>query len=137
MKSLRYPLSKSVAENLQAASGKSLGEITADAVARGTLTPADLQVSAETLQQQAEIAREAGYPQLSENLLRAAELTRVPNEMLLQMYDKLRPGRASYEELVQLAQILLEDYGATQTAAFVREAAQVYQERKLTGTSEG
>lgn len=137
MKSLRYPLSKSVAENLQAASGKSLGEITADAVARGTLTPADLQVSAETLQQQAEIAREAGYPQLSENLLRAAELTRVPNEMLLQIYEKLRPSRASYEELVQLAQILLEDYGATQTAAFVREAAQVYQERKLTGTSEG
>lgn len=135
MEPLRYPLSESLADTLQAASGKPLREITPEAAASGELSPADLQVNATTLQQQAEIARNAGYPQLAENLLRAAELTRVPNETLLQMYDKLRPGRASYEELIQLAEALIEKYQAPQTAAFVREAAQVYQERRLTGSS--
>lgn len=135
MESLRYPLSESFANTLQAASGKPLREITSDAVASGELSPADLQVNATTLQQQAEIARNAGYPQLAENLLRAAELTRVPNDTLLQMYDKLRPGRASYEELIQIAETLIVTYQAPQTAAFVREAAQIYQERKLTGNA--
>lgn len=133
MESLHYPLSESLANTLHAASGKLLREITAEAAASGTLSPADLQVNATTLQQQAEIARNAGYPQLAENLLRAAELTRVPNDTLLQMYDKLRPGRASYEALIQIAETLVETYQAPQTAAFVREAARVYQERKLTG----
>ncbi len=83
---------------------------------------------------QAEIAQRSGFAQLAENLLRAAELTAVPNEVLLQMYDTLRPGRASFAELEALADSLQSTYNAPQNAAFVREAAAIYRERKLTKT---
>ncbi len=132
MTTLRYPLIDSSVGELRAASGRALREIDLDAVLRGDLSPADLQVSADTLRQQAEIARQAGFEQLAENLLRAAELTAVPNEELLQMYDKLRPGRATYDELLHLAETLAVAYAAVQTATFVREAAEVYRVRKLT-----
>lgn len=132
MTTLRYPLIDSSVGELRAASGRALREIDLDAVLRGDLSPADLQVSADTLRQQAEIARLAGFEQLAENLLRAAELTAVPNEDLLQMYDKLRPGRATYDELLHLAETLAVAYAAVQTATFVREAAEVYRVRKLT-----
>jgi propanediol dehydratase small subunit len=50
---------------------------------------------------------------------------------VLQVYDLLRPGRASYAQLIQLAEYLEETYQATETGKFVREAAEVYQQRKL------
>lgn len=131
MENPRYPLAESVGDKLQAASGRPLSEITSEAVGQGLLAPEDIQIKPETLRMQAEIARNAGYPQLAENLLRAAELTGVPNDVLLQMYDKLRPGRATLAELEEMANTLDKTYQAPQTAAFVREAAQLYQERKL------
>lgn len=134
MTNLRYPLIEHAADELRTASGRKLAAIDLDAVMRGELSSSDLQVSADTLRQQAEIAGQAGFTQLAENLLRAAELSAVPNEELLQMYDKLRPGRATYAELLQLAERLAGTYGASQTAAFVREAAAVYQARKLLKT---
>jgi propanediol dehydratase small subunit len=124
-----YPLLENHAEQIYAASGRPLGEITLDAL--NTLSPEDMQINGETLRQQAEIARRAGYSQLAQNLTRAAELTAVPNNELLRMYELLRPGRASYDEMMQLAITLAEKYGATLTAQFVRQAAEVYQARGL------
>lgn len=124
----KYPLMDND-ENLQAASGRQVSEINLDRL--DDLTGADLQVSAETLYAQAEIAREAGYTQLAANLTRAAELTAVPNEELLQMYEMLRPGRSSYERLEALAAHLEAQYNAAETARLVREAAQAYQKRGL------
>lgn len=122
-----YPLIDSAA--LQAASGRSLQDITlANA---GALSADDLKIRAETLRAQAEIARAAGYAQLAENLTRAAELVAVPNDELLQMYETLRPGRGSYEQLIALAERLESVYGASETGRFVREAAAVYQRRGL------
>jgi propanediol dehydratase small subunit len=109
-----YPLMENAADALQAVSGRQLAEITLEAAAANSLTAADLGVSTETLQAQAEIARQAGYSQLAANLARAAELTTVPNEELLQMYEMLRPK-----------------YSAPDNARFVREAATVYQTRGL------
>ncbi|NJN82910.1 MAG: propanediol utilization protein [Caldilineaceae bacterium] len=106
-------------------------EIDLDAVAAGELSVEDLQISGETLRAQAEIARNAGYGEVAANLTRAAELTAVPNEELLRMYEMLRPGRASYEELSQLADSLEAEFLAPTTAAFVREAAEVYRRRNL------
>lgn len=126
-----YPLMEHAAAALQAASGRRLVEITLEAAATNELSAADLYVSAETLRAQAEIARRAGYSQLAANLARAAELTPVPNEELLQMYDTLRPGRATFEELTDLAATLENKYGAPENARFVREAASVYQARGL------
>jgi propanediol dehydratase small subunit len=89
------------------------------------------QISPDQLRHQAEVAREAGFTQLGENLRRAAELTAVPNEALLRMYELLRPGRSTYSELIALAQTLAQEYNAAETAAFVREAAEEYQRRRL------
>jgi propanediol dehydratase small subunit len=125
-----YPLIEH-ANNLHAASGRSINEITLDAAVAGELSPADLQVNAETLQAQATVAREAGFVQLAENLERAAELTRVPNDELLSIYALLRPGRATYDELQALAERFAGTYAAPRNAAWVLEAAEVYRRRNL------
>ena len=128
---MTYPLMDNEAKRLKALSGKPLPEITLDAAAGGELSSADLRIQADTLRMQAEIARQAGYDQLAANFLRAAELTLVPNQEVLQIYDLLRPHRASYEQLLQLAAHLEQTYHAAENAAFVREAAEVYRERHL------
>jgi propanediol dehydratase small subunit len=92
---------------------------------------ADLQVSAETLLAQARVAREAGYAPLAENLTRAAELTRAPNQEVLRMYQRLRPGRSTYAELLALAETLESQYAAPACGRLVREAADVYRARSL------
>lgn len=125
-----YPLSDSP-EQWQATSGRKLDEISLEAAAQGTLSPEDLQIGAETLMAQAEIARGSGFRELADNLTRAAELTAVPNEELLRMYEMLRPHRSTYVELNELAHTLESQYDAQVNAAFVREAAQVYQTRNL------
>lgn len=116
-------------ESLSAASGRPIGEVTLEAA--GDLTIADLQITAETLRAQAEVARRAGHAQLAVNLERAAELTRVPNDQVLRMYDALRPGRATHPELLALAERLEREYQAPVCAALVREAAEVYMQRGL------
>ncbi|MEP7356222.1 MAG: diol dehydratase small subunit, partial [Anaerolineales bacterium] len=80
---------------------------------------------------QAQVARQGGYPQLAENLTRAAELTAVPNAEVLRMYNLMRPGRASAAELEALAASLEAEYHAPECARLVREAAGVYQARGL------
>ncbi len=125
-----YPLSQQ-ADALRAGSGRTLGDITLEAATAGLLDRDDLQISAEALHAQAEIARGAGFFHLAKNLTRAAELTRVPNERLLAIYEQLRPHRATFAELIALADELEARYQATTTAAFVREAAAVYRERDL------
>jgi propanediol dehydratase small subunit len=126
-----YPLMDHAAGTLRAASGRPIDEITIEAAAEGALEIGDLQIRAEALRAQAEIAREAGFRQLAVNLLRAAELTAVPNAELLRMYELLRPGRASYDELAALANQLEGSYGAAENARLVREAAGVYRARGL------
>jgi len=126
-----YPLMDTVGDNLVASGGRRLADVTLDAVAADALAAGDIQVSAETLAAQADIAEQAGYRALAQNLRRAAELTAVPNEELLKMYEQVRPGRSTYVELVRLADRLEGQYAAPITAAFVREAARVYRARNL------
>jgi propanediol dehydratase small subunit len=128
---LTYPLIESAADTLTAASGRALSSVSLEAAAAGEVDAADLQISASTLRAQAELAAQAGYRELAQNLLRAAELTAVPNEELLRMYEILRPGRSTYAELVQMADRLEGEYNAPITATFVREAAEVYHSRNL------
>ncbi len=131
MSSKQYPLMENAADTLQSASGRKLTDITLDAASAGELEISDLQIQADTLRAQADIARQAGFHQLAANLTRAAELTAVPNADVLRMYEQLRPGRASYEELLALAGLLEQRYHATETARMVREAATIYQARGL------
>ncbi len=130
-KPLAYPLREHAAEQLIAASGRPLSDVTEAALDAGRLEIADTQISAETLRAQAAVARQAGYTQLAANLERAAELTAVPNAEVLRMYDALRPGRATHQQLLALAEELQTRYRAPVCAAFVREAADVYLQRGL------
>ena len=125
---VHYPLMDDVGA-LKAASGRGADAIGLDQLAE--LSPADLRISGATLRAQAQVAAQSGFTQLAENLTRAAELTVVPNEELLMMYETMRPGRATLAEMLTLADRLEQAYGATQNAALVREAATVYEQRKL------
>lgn len=127
----QYPLRDNAADELRAFSERPLSDITAGALAAGELSGDDLRTHADTLRQQAAIARDAGYPQLAGNFLRAAELTDVPNDELLKIYELLRPERADHGELTRLADYLESTYDAGETAKFIREAAEVYRERGL------
>jgi propanediol dehydratase small subunit len=90
----------------------------------------ELRATPETLRLQADVARVGGRAQLADNLLRAAELAPLPDETILEIYAALRPRRSSAAELAVWAE-RLDDWDAPVTAAFVREAAQVYAERGL------
>jgi propanediol dehydratase small subunit len=90
----------------------------------------ELRATPETLRLQAEVARAAGRVQLGDNLTRAAELAPLPDETILEIYTALRPRRSSAAELEAWAD-RLEGWNAPATAAFVRQALQVYSERGL------
>lgn len=126
-----YPLMDHTADTLTAASGRTINSVNLEAAAAGDVRAEDLQVSAATLAAQAEVAAQAGYGELAQNLRRAAELTAVPNEELLRMYELMRPGRSTYAELIAMAERLEGDFAAAITAGFVREAAEVYRQRNL------
>ena len=126
-----YPLIEQADNSLRAANGRPIQELTLEAAASGQLGADDLRIDGQTLKEQATIARQTGYPQLADNLERAAELTMVPNEQLLQMYEMLRPRRATYAELMALASRLDEEFAAQATARMVLDAAEAYQKRDL------
>ena len=115
---------------IRTATGRALDELTLEAVLAGKLTTDDFRISGEMLRRQADAAEAAGYRQLAENMRRAAELTPLSNQEVLDIYTALRPGRATYEQLIQLAQ-RLENDGAPLNAALVREAAEVYRTHHL------
>lgn len=118
-----YPLIEESPEELRTPTGRRLDEITLEAVVEGAVSMEDLRVSAGALELQAQIAAEASRPHLAGNLRRAAELVDVPEEKILEVYNALRPGRASREKLLALADELETEYSAPLCAALVREAS--------------
>ena len=125
-----YPLGSRRPDLVRTPTGRPLDEVTLAAAREGKLAVADTRATAETLGRQAEVARAAGREQLAANLERAAELTRVDDDELLAIYTALRPGRSTADELEAWA-AQLDELGAPRNAAFVREAAAVYGERRL------
>lgn len=125
-----YPLGSRRPDLVKTPSGVPFAAVTLDAARAGTLQASDMRSTGETLGRQAEVARAAGRTQLADNLDRAAELARVPDDELLDIYTALRPGRSTADEL-ELWAVRLEGYGAERTAAFVREAVAAYVERGL------
>ena len=116
-----YPLAEKAPAALKTPSGLPFEEITLDAVLDGRFEMDDLRVTPEALELQAQVADAAGRPQLAENLRRAAELTAIPEDRILEIYKALRPGRTSREALLAMA-AGLEAEGAIRCAALLREA---------------
>lgn len=126
-----YPLGKKRPELIKTARGQNLEDITLKDVTDGKIKPEDLRITAKTLLMQAEIAEKVGRRQLANNFRRAAELTKVPDNRILEIYVALRPHRSSKEELLSIADELEKKYEAPICASHVREAADVYERRRL------
>jgi propanediol dehydratase small subunit len=126
-----YPLGTQRPDLVRTPGGLGLEELTLDALRSGRLDASEMRATAETLGLQAQVALAAGRAQLAANLERAAELTSVPDEVILEVYTALRPHRSTADELEGWADRLERDFQATMTAAFVREARVVYAKRNL------
>jgi propanediol dehydratase small subunit len=127
-----YPLAEKRPDLARTRSGKKLEDLTLESLEAGEVTLEDLRITPEALRQQAEIARAAGRSTLARNFERAAELVDVPQDVLLRIYELLRPGRAKGKsDLLEAARLLRETYKAERMAAFVEEAAAVYDRRGL------
>jgi propanediol dehydratase small subunit len=127
-----YPLAEKRPELIRGRGGKPLEEITLERLVAGEVTLDDLRITPAALKLQAEIADAANRTRLAANFERAAELVDVPQDFIMEVYELLRPGRARTKTpLIEAAKKLRETYRATRMAAFVEEAADVYERRGL------
>ncbi len=126
---MRYPLGEYEKDSIRSKTGRKLTDITLDEVMKGHISSDDIKISKETLKAQGQVARECGNDPMEKNFERAAELVDVPDDVILKMYDKLRPNRSTKLELVMMAQELIEKYNARNCARLVMEAVEVYEKR--------
>jgi propanediol dehydratase small subunit len=126
-----YPLGTRRPDLVRTPSGLALSELTLEALRAGAIAAKDMRATPETLRRQGSIARAAGRTQLAESLERAAELAGVPDDLILEIYTALRPGRSTPEELESWARRLESELEAPRVAAFVREAWRAYDARGL------
>lgn len=125
-----YPLYSKHPELVHSPSGKNLDDITIDNVLNGKIGSHDLRITPETLKLQGKIAANAGRPAIQRNFQRAAELTSIPDERLLQMYNALRPYRSTKQDLLDISEELRTKYHANVCAEWFKEAATYYESRK-------
>ena len=128
---MQYPLGVHHKESITSKTGKKLTDITLDEVMKGHVSSDDIKISKETLKAQGQVAKENGNAPMEKNFERAAELVDVPDDVILKMYDKLRPNRSTKLELVMMAKELVEKYDAKNCAKLVMEAAEVYEKRGI------
>lgn len=125
-----YPLAETRGDSVLGKRGLAVNDITLTAVLAGQVTMEDLQITPKALQDQAEIAQDAGRPTLGSNFCRAAELVDVPQELIMSTYELLRPGRTkSKQDLLDRAALFRLHYNAPAIADFITEAANVYEKR--------
>lgn len=127
-----YPVAEKAPERISTPTGKPLTDLTLEAVMSGKIAPEDLAITPQALLLQAEIARSVQRHTLAQNFERAADLVGVPQNVILEIYDMLRPGRAeSAQALRERAQMLRRDYGADRIAELIEEAAHFYERRGI------
>src|SRR6056297_1627052 len=107
-----YPLAKKQADLVKTPSGKKLDELKLQKFISGEMDGSELRITAETLYHQAEIARSVGREQFAKNLERAAELTKVDDDRILEIYNAMRPYRSTKAELIEIAEELENNYDA-------------------------
>lgn len=128
---MKYPLGENERESITSKTGKKLDDITLEAVKRGDISGEDIKISKEMLRKQGQVAKEADSPAMEKNFERAAELVDVPDDVILRMYNLLRPNRATKAQLLDMATELETKYRAKNCAKMVREAADIYEKRGI------
>lgn len=131
-----YPIARKRPELVKSATGKGIQDITLQKVNQGEVKPEDIRISAQVLEYQAQVAEANEKKQFALNLRRGAEMTRIPDEKVLEIYELLRPRRASKQQLLEVAEELEGKYQAPLTARLVREAAEVYADRNILGSAQ-
>lgn len=127
-----YPVGEKRTDTVRSRSGRPLADISLQSILNGELDIDDIGISADGLRTQAEIARLAGRETLARNFERAAELVTVPNGLLIEVYELLRPGRATDAQVLRgMARRLRRDFDAERIANLIEEAAEVYERRGL------
>lgn len=127
-----YPIAERRPETVRGARGRTLDDLNVEAVAHGELEMEDLRITPQALLRQASIARSAGRAALADNFERAAEMTALPQEEVMRVYELLRPGRSrGKQDLLEAAETLRSQYRASRLADFVEQAAAVYEKRDL------
>jgi len=127
-----YPLAEKRPDLVRGARGKPLEELTLDALVSGDVTMEDLRITPQALLQQAEIASSVGRNELARNFERASEMARIPQPIIMEIYEILRPGRASDKQaIIAAAKRLRDEFQAEILAAFIEEAADIYDRRGL------
>ena len=127
-----YPVGEKRTDTVRSRSGRPLVDISLQNILSGELNIDDIGISADGLRTQAEIARLAGRETLARNFERAAELVTVPDGLLIEVYELLRPGRATDAQVVRdMARRLRRDFDAERIADLIEEAAEVYERRGL------
>jgi propanediol dehydratase small subunit len=121
-----YPLGEKRPDLIKNMNGLTLDEISLTNVLSGKIGLDDIKICPETLEYQAKIADSINRTHLADNLRRAAEMTRIPDERLLEIYNSLRPYRSTKIELLRIADELENVYQAKVSADFIRESAEVY-----------
>lgn len=126
-----YPMASQRPDLVKTLSGLDFSEISLENVTSGKIPSQEIRISPETLEYQARIAETHGRSQLATNFRRAAELTRIPDEEVLKIYNALRPHQATKAELIAIAKGIEKKYQAIINGRFIREAVEVYERRDL------
>lgn len=126
-----YPLYEKHPEYIKTFTGKPVDDISIENIRSGMLKADDCRISPETLEYQAQIQESFGNPQVAANFRRAAEMTAIPDDRILEIYNCLRPGVSTKEELLAIADELKNEYNAAINSALVAEAAEVYEKRDM------
>ncbi|MFD1123924.1 diol dehydratase small subunit [Lentilactobacillus raoultii] len=125
-----YPLYAKHPDKIKSPTGKAINDITLENIENGNISSKDLRITPDTLRMQGEIAKNAGRPAIQKNFQRAAELTKIPDDRLLEMYNSLRPYRSSKQDLLDTADELRNKYNAPVCAGWFEEAAAYYEKNK-------
>lgn len=126
-----YPLFEKHPDFIKTATGKGVNEITMEAVLAGEVNADDCRISAQTLEYHAQIEESTGNKPMAETLRRSAEMTRIPDHRIMEIYNAMRPRASTKQDLEDIAVELEQEYDAPANAAFIREAVKVYEQRNM------
>ncbi len=95
-----YPLASRRPDLVRTLTGKGFQDISLENVVSGKIDAQEIRIGPETLELQAQVAEKHGRPQLALNFRRAAELTRIPDEEVLKIYNALRPASINKRRVI-------------------------------------